>query len=152
MDKQPGKKLPGYCLEELAIGMAADCEKTITDADIALFADITGDTNPVHLDKAFASKTPFKEPIAHGFLTASLLSTVIGTQLPGPGTIYLSQTLQFKAAVKPGDTVQAKITVMEIDPKKKQVRLKTECLVGDKAVITGEAMVMAPVKRHPSGS
>src|SRR5512147_836967 len=104
----------GYFIEDLSVGLAASYAKTITDADIVLFAGVSGDTNPVHLDQTFAEKTPFKTRIAHGMLSAGFISTVLGTKLPGPGAIYMSQTLKFKAPVKIGDTVVATCTVTEI--------------------------------------
>ncbi len=136
----------GYYLEDLSVGMSASYAKTITDADIVLFAGISGDTNPIHLNQEFASQTMFKERIAHGMLSASFISTVIGTKLPGPGCIYLSQNMKFKAPVKVGDTVLAKATITEILPEKKRVHLKTECLVGETLVIDGEAVVMVNAK------
>lgn len=132
----------GYYLEDLSVGMTAAYAKTITSADIILFAGISGDTNPVHLNQEFASKTVFKDRIAHGFLSGSFISTVIGTKLPGPGCIYVSQTLNFKAPVKVGDTVRAQVTITEILPEKRRVRLETICLVGNTPVIEGEALVM----------
>jgi len=146
------KDLHGYYLEDLAVGMSDVFAKTITDADIVLFAGISGDTNPVHLNSEFASQTVFKGTIAHGFLTASFLSTVIGTKLPGPGCIYLSQNLRFKAPVKAGDTVWARVTVTEIILEKKRVHLKTECLVDKKVVVDGEAIVMVTPKNQAANA
>lgn len=131
--------LHGYYLEDLAVGMSASFTKTITEADIVLFAGISGDTNPVHLDQTFAEKTMFKSRIAHGILTASLISTVVGTKLPGPGAIYVNQSLQFKAPVRIGDTVVAEAKVKEIIVSKKRVVLETICRVGETVVIEGEA-------------
>jgi len=136
----------GYYLEDLSVGMSASYAKTITDADIVLFAGISGDTNPIHLNQEFASQSRFEERIAHGMLSASFISTVIGTKLPGPGCIYLSQNMKFKAPVKVGDTVLAKATITEIVAEKKRVHLKTECLVGETLVIDGEAVVMVNAK------
>ena len=101
----------GYYLEDLETGMTAVYAKTVTEADIVMFAGISGDTNPVHLDALFAEQTPFKGRIAHGMLAASFISTVLGTKLPGPGCIYLGQSLKFRAPVKAGDTVTARVTV-----------------------------------------
>ncbi len=147
------EELHGYYLEDLSVGMSAVYAKTITEADITLFAGVSGDTNPVHLNQEFADQTMFKGTIAHGFLTASFLSTVIGTKLPGPGCIYLSQDLRFKAPVRAGETVWARVTIEEIIPEKKRVRLKTVCLVNDKPVIEGEAVVMVtPKDQAPAAS
>jgi 3-hydroxybutyryl-CoA dehydratase len=124
--------------------------RTVTEADIVLFAQVSGDNNPVHLDEAFAAQTPFKARIAHGMLSAAYISAVIGTQLPGPGTIYMQQALRFKRPVKIGDEVTTIATVTEIDPVKGRVSIETVCLVGGKPVIEGEALVMAP--RKPDGA
>ena len=140
----------GYYLEDMSVGMSASFVKTITDADIVAFAGVSGDTNPVHLDDEFAEKTMFKSRIAHGMLSASLISTVAGTKLPGPGAIYISQTLKFKAPVRVGDTVDATCRVIEVDQKKGRVTLACECLVKGKAVLDGEAVLM--VSRRPTES
>lgn len=134
--------LHGYYLEDLKPGMSAVFAKTVTEADIGLFAGVSGDTNPVHLNQEFAAATPFGGRIAHGILTASFVSAVIGTRLPGPGCIYVSQSLRFKAPVKAGDTVTAKVTVREIVAEKKRVVLDTVCTVGGKPVLDGEAVVL----------
>jgi 3-hydroxybutyryl-CoA dehydratase len=134
----------GYCIEDLTVGLEASYGKTVTDADIVLFAGVSGDTNPVHIDQSFAEKTPFKGRIAHGMLSAGFISTVLGTKLPGPGAIYMSQSLKFKAPVRIGDTVTATCTVTEIIPDKRRAVLSTICRVGDTVVIEGEAMVMVP--------
>ncbi len=139
-------QITGYFLEDLSEGMFETFSKTITDADIVMFAGVSGDTNPVHLDENYAAASPFKTRIAHGMLSSSLLSAVLGTKLPGPGTIYLSQTLKFKAPVRIGDTVCARATIAEIDVAKKRVRLNCTCTVGDTVVIDGEAVVMVPTK------
>ena len=132
----------GYFLDELEIGMSASYTKTVTDADITIFAGISGDTNPVHLDDTFAEKTLFGERIAHGMLSASFISTVFGTRLPGPGCIYLSQNLRFRAPVKVGDTVEARVTVKEIQSDKKRVLFDTVCSVSGRSVLDGEACLM----------
>ncbi len=134
----------GYYFEDLAEGMTASYAKTVTDADIVLFAGVSGDTNPVHLNDEFARETMFKGRIAHGMLSASLISTVFGTKMPGPGCIYMSQTLRFKAPVRPGDTVTARVTVVELKPEKKQARFDCVCLVNGKAVLDGEAIILVP--------
>lgn len=137
-------ELHGLYLEDLKVGMTAVYAKTVTDADIVLFAGISGDINPVHLNHEFASETVFEGRIAHGMLSASFISTVIGTKLPGPGAIYLAQNLKFKAPVRAGDTVQARTTITEIVPEKRRVSMRTLCTVGDKVVIEGDALIMVP--------
>ena len=131
----------GYALEDLAVGMTAAYRHTLTDRDIHAFADLTGDHNPLHLDEDFAQQTRFKGRVAHGMLSASFFSTVLAI-LPGPGTVYLGQTLSFKAPVRIGDTVEARATIMDIFPDKARVRLKTVCTVGETVVIDGEATVV----------
>ena len=131
-------------IEDLEIGMMRSLQKQVTDRDIALFAEVSTDRNPVHLDDAYARETMFHGRIAHGMLTAGLISAVIGEQLPGHGTVYLSQTLKFMAPVRPGDTVRAEVEVQAIDHSRRRVTLATRCLVGDTVVLRGEAMVLAP--------
>lgn len=131
-------------IEDLEIGMMRSLQKQVTDRDIALFAEVSTDRNPVHLDDAYARETMFHGRIAHGMLTAGLISAVIGEQLPGHGTVYLSQTLKFMAPVRPGDTVRAEVEVQAIDHARRRVTLATRCLVGDTVVLRGEAMVLAP--------
>jgi 3-hydroxybutyryl-CoA dehydratase len=142
--RQISKELDGYYLEDLAVGMNAAYAKTITDADIVLYAGISGDTNPVHLNQEYASGTMFQGRIAHGMLTAGFISAVLGTKLPGPGCIYVSQSLKFKAPVRSGDTVTARATITEIIPEKRRVIMRTVCTVGDTVVLEGEAMLMVP--------
>lgn len=132
----------GYYIEDLSEGMEASFSKTVTEADIVLFAGVSGDTNPVHIDEEAAKKSVFEGRIAHGMLTASYLSTVLGTRLPGPGCIYLSQSLRFKGPVRIGDTVTAIVRVKEIMASKKRVILETLCQVRGKDVLDGEATVM----------
>jgi 3-hydroxybutyryl-CoA dehydratase len=122
--------------------MTATFSKTITEADIVLFAGVSGDNNAVHTNEEFAATTPFGGRIAHGMLTASVVSAAIANRLPGPGTVYLGQQLKFKAPVRPGDTVHAKVVVKAIDLDRARVTLDTTCLVKDKVVIEGEALVM----------
>ena len=129
---------------ELQVGQCETYTRTVTEADIVLFAGVSGDNNPVHLDEIYASGSMFKGRIAHGMLSASYISTVIGTRLPGPGTIYLGQTLTFRAPVRVGDTVTARVVVREIDEERRRVKLETTCSVGSKVVIEGEALVMLP--------
>jgi 3-hydroxybutyryl-CoA dehydratase len=133
-------------LDEIQPGMTAETGKTITEADILMFAAVSTDTNPVHINAEVAAKSPFGERIAHGMLSAGLISAVLGTKLPGPGTIYLGQTLRFRAPVKIGDTVTARVEVTAVDLAKKRATLKTECFVAGKVVIEGEAVVMPPTR------
>ncbi len=137
----------GYDVEDITVGMSAEIAKTITDADIVLFSGVSMDSNAVHMDEEFGRTTPFGGRIAHGMLSASLLSAVLGNRLPGPGTVYMSQSLRFRAPVRPGDTVHARVTVKEVITEKCRVVLDTVCTVGDKVVIDGEAMVMATSRR-----
>ena len=134
-------EINGYDLEDLEEGMSATFAKTITEADIILFAGASGDNNAVHINEEFALTTPFKGRIAHGMLTASVISAAIAGRLPGPGTIYLGQNLQFKAPVRPGDTVHATVTVKALIAEKKRVVLTTVCTVNGKIVIDGDALV-----------
>lgn len=140
-------ELYGYDFPELKIGMKATVSRTITETDLRNFSGVSGDTNPMHLNEEFAKQTMFGHCIVHGMLTASLLSNVVGNQLPGPGSIYLSQSLKFTAPVYVGDTVYATATVEELFPEKRRVRLKTQCFVGDKIVIDGEALVLVPERK-----
>ena len=123
----------------LSVGMSARYARTVTEADLVLFAGLSGDSNPVHMNESYAVGTPFKGRIAHGMLSASFLSTAIATKLPGPGSIYISQNLKFRAPVRIGDTVEARVTVTDIIPGKNRVVLKTTCSVGDTVVIDGDA-------------
>ncbi len=134
----------GYFLEDLAVGMSAAYSKTVTEADIAKFAEVSGDDNPLHLDEAFAKTTRFKGRIAHGMLSAGFISTILGTQLPGPGSVYMSQSLRFTAPVRIGDTVTARAEITGIRTDRKRVTLLTTCSVGGKVVIEGEALVLVP--------
>jgi 3-hydroxybutyryl-CoA dehydratase len=126
-------------LSELSEGQSESYARTVTEADIILFAGVSGDDNPVHINEEWASQTMFKGRIAHG-----MLSAVIGTRLPGPGSIYMSQSLKFRAPVRIGDTVTATVTIREINQEKRRLTLDTVCTVGDTTVIEGEAMVMLP--------
>ncbi len=134
--------MDGIAFEDMHIGQTASIGKTITEADILLFAAVSLDTNPVHMNAEAAAASIFKERVAHGMLSAGLISAVLGTQLPGPGTIYLAQTLQFRRPVKIGDTVTAMAEVTALDAEKKRATLKTVCTVAGKVVIEGEATVM----------
>lgn len=139
-------ELLGYTFEELSEGMTDTFGKTITDADICIFAGVSGDTNPVHLNDEFAKASMFKSRIAHGMIGAAFISAVFGTKLPGPGCIYVSQTLKFKAPVRVGDTLMARVTVRKLIPSKKFVEFDTVCTVNGKNVIEGEAVIMVPSK------
>jgi 3-hydroxybutyryl-CoA dehydratase len=136
-----------YAFDELRVGQSASLAKTITEADILLYAAVSMDTNPVHLDAEAAGASMFGERIAHGMLSAGLISAVLGTQLPGPGTLYLRQTLRFAAPVKIGQTVTATVEVSELHPERKRATLKTICKVKDTVVIEGEAYVQVPRAR-----
>lgn len=138
------KEVHGLYLEDLKVGMTAVYTKTVTDADITAFAGLSGDTNPIHLSDDFAKGTLFEGRIAHGMLSAAYISTLIGTRLPGPGSIYMSQSLKFLAPVKPGQTVNTRATVTDINAEKGRVTLHTQCSVGAEVVIEGEALVKVP--------
>jgi 3-hydroxybutyryl-CoA dehydratase len=132
------------CIEDIEIGMSRHLQKVVTDRDIELFAEVSTDRNPVHLDDAYALDTIFEGRIAHGMLTAGLVSAVIGEQLPGHGTVYLGQTLKFLAPVRPGDMVRVDVTVLAIDHARRRVTLETVARVGETVVLKGEALVLAP--------
>jgi 3-hydroxybutyryl-CoA dehydratase len=138
------KMQQGYYFDELSIGQSAERTQWVGARDIETFAAVSGDTNPVHLDEAYAQTTTFGGVVAHGMLTAAYVSAVLGTQLPGPGAIYLSQSLRFRRPVRIGDEVVARVTVKALDEKRGHVTLETVCLVNGKAVLDGEALVMAP--------
>jgi len=142
------KDVHGHYLEDMSVGMTAVYTRTVTEADIVLFCGISGDTNPVHLDHEFAKNTIFKGRIAHGMLTASFISTVLGTKLPGPGCIYVSQSLKFRAPVHIGQTVTARVTVRKVDSVRGRVTVETVCYVEDVLVIDGEAELSVP--RRPA--
>lgn len=135
-------ELHGYYLEDLKPGMCASNARTVTEADIVLFAGVSGDTNPVHINQEFAAESPFAGRIAHGMLIASYVSTVLGMQLPGPGCIYISQQLRFKAPVRVGDTVKTRVEVREVMSDRKRVILNTVCSVGGQVVLEGEAVML----------
>jgi len=132
----------GYDVEDLSVGMSACYGKTVTDADIVLFAGVSGDNNAVHTNQEFAATTIFGGRIAHGMLSASLISAAVGTRLPGAGAVYLGQTLHFRAPVRPGDTVNTTVTVKSVDLNRARVVLETVCRVGTTVVVDGEANVM----------
>ncbi len=132
------------CIEDMEIGMTRSLSKIVTDRMIELFAEVSSDRNPVHLDESYARDTIFEGRIAHGMLTAGLISAVIGEQLPGHGAVYLGQTLKFMAPVRPGDRVTATVTVTAMDIARRRVTLDCACRVGDRVVLKGEALVLAP--------
>lgn len=135
----------GKTIEEMKVGDTAKFSKTVSESDVYLFAGVTGDLNPAHVSEEFAKDTFFKTRIAHGMLSASFISTVIGTMLPGPGSVYMRQEANFLAPVKFGDTITAVVEVAEIIADKKRVRLKTYCLNQEKTVVVdGEALVSPP--------
>ncbi len=134
----------GFYLEDLSVGQSAETSHTVTDGDIRAFAEVSGDRNPVHLDEDYAATTPFKTRIAHGMLSAGYISAVLGGKLPGPGAIYISQTMNFKRPVRIGDEVVTRVTVSAIDEERARVTLSTVCEVAGKPVVEGEAVVMTP--------
>lgn len=136
--------MQGLYFDELTVGQSAEMSRVVGAADIEAFADVSGDINPVHLDEAYAKGTAFGERIAHGMLGASYISAILGTRLPGPGAIYLSQNLRFRRPVKIGDLVVARATVTSLDDAKGRATLETVCEVGGKTVIDGEAVVIVP--------
>ncbi len=136
--------MQGLYFDELSVGQSAEMSRVVGAADIEAFAEVSGDNNPVHLDAAYAASTPFGERIAHGMLSAGYISAILGTRLPGPGAIYLSQALRFRRPVKIGDLVVARATIRELDEAKGRVTLDTVCEVAGKTVIDGEAVVIAP--------
>ncbi len=135
------------CIEDIEVGMRRHLRKEITDRDIEMFAEVSTDHNPVHLDDEYAHDTIFEGRIAHGMLTAGLISAVIGEQLPGHGTIYMKQSLTFMAPVRPGDMVFAEVEVKDIEHARRRVTLDCHCSVGDTVVLRGEALVLAPSRK-----
>jgi 3-hydroxybutyryl-CoA dehydratase len=136
--------MQGYFFEDLAIGQKAGLSRLVTEGDIIAFAEVSGDHNPVHLDEAYAQTTAFKTRIAHGMLSAIYISALLGTKLPGPGAIYLTQSLSFRRPVKIGDTVEAEVEVTALEPEKGRVSLACRCSVAGKTVLEGVAVVLAP--------
>jgi 3-hydroxybutyryl-CoA dehydratase len=134
--------LHGYDVEDMAPGMTASFAKSVTDADIAAYAAVAGDFNPLHLSDDYAKTTLFRGRIAHGMLSAGFISAALGNQLPGPGCVYLGQTLKFKGPVRPGDTVTTTVTVKSVVPEKKRVVLESVCAVNGKVVLEGEATML----------
>ena len=134
----------GYYLEDLAVGMEAEVSKQLTETEVAMFAAVSEDTNPIHLDEAFAAQSRFGTRIVHGMLTVSLWSALLGTRLPGPGAIYLKQDITFRNPVRIDETVTARVTITEIDDSRQRVSFDTVCRVGDLDVATGRAVVWVP--------
>ena len=135
----------GKTIEQLKLGDSAEFSKTVSEADVYLYAGVTGDFNPAHINEAYAGKTFFKSRIAHGMLSGGFISAVIGTLLPGPGTIYMRQELNFIAPVRIGDTITAKVEIIDINAGKNRLRLKTTCVIQDGTlVVDGEALVSPP--------
>ena len=135
----------GKSIDELKVGDAAELAKTVSESDIYLYAGVTGDFNPAHINEAYAQKTFFKTRIAHGMLAAGFISAILGSHLPGPGTIYVRQELNFLAPVRIGDTITARVEVVEITPEEKRVRLRTTCVNQDGTIVLdGEAIVSPP--------
>jgi 3-hydroxybutyryl-CoA dehydratase len=130
--------------EDLSIGLSERLSKVVSASDVVGFAEITGDRNPIHLSEHFAARTPFGTRIAHGLYTGSLISAVLGTRLPGPGAVYISQTLNFRAPVRIGDTVDVDVVVAELVPEKRRARLACTCSVQGEVVLDGEAIVKVP--------
>ena len=136
----------GYFIEDLSAGMGATYSRVASREDIDMFAQVSGDTNPLHLDEEYAATTMFEGCIAHGMLSAGYISKVLGTQLPGTGAIYLSQSLKFKAPVRPGDQVDTKVEITALDERRRRVTVNCECRVGETVVVTGEAQLMVPAR------
>jgi 3-hydroxybutyryl-CoA dehydratase len=144
-------ELRALYFDDLTLGMSERLSKTIASSDVVGFAEVTGDRNPIHLSEHFAARTPFGTRIAHGLYTASLISAVLGTRLPGPGAVYISQTLNFRAPVRIGDTVEVEVTVAELIPDRRRARLVCTCSVGAEIVLDGEAWVKVPSKEQAAG-
>ena len=148
MNDNDFEKLHGFFIEDLKVGQKAVLTKKITENDINRFSEITGDDNPVHVNEDFAKHTIFKKRIAHGFLSASLISTVIATKLPGPGSIYINQSLKFLAPVYIDEEISVNVIVLEINSEKKRVKLLTECFKSEKKILTGEAEILVNSKKE----
>jgi len=142
------EKLQGYCYEQLEVGMQAGFEKTVTQNDVERFGDISGDLNPAHFDEEYARGTRLKGRVVHGMLTASLVSAVLGTQLPGPGCLFVSQTTDFKAPVRSGDSVSVQATIVRLDDKRQFAEFETRCMVEETTVLEGSALVWVPSEKE----
>jgi 3-hydroxybutyryl-CoA dehydratase len=137
-----------YYFEDLALGIEASYVRRVSEHDLDTFAELTGDRNPIHLDEEFAAKTIFRGRIAHGMLTATYISAILGTRLPGPGAIYISQTLNFRAPVRIGDEVTATARVAQLFPEKKRALFACDCSVAGKTVLEGDALLLVPSRAH----
>jgi 3-hydroxybutyryl-CoA dehydratase len=144
-----GATMAGRTIEELHVGDAAEFAKTISESDIYLYAGITGDFNPAHINEVYAQKTFFKTRIAHGMLLGGFISAILGNQLPGPGTIYIKQELNFTSPVRMGDTVTSRVEVIEIISERNRVRLRTTCINQEGILLVeGEATVSPPKRKE----
>lgn len=144
------ENLTTYCFEELEVGMTAEYRRVIKERDVESFANLSGDINPLHIDETYAEKTIFKGRIVHGAYTAALISAVIGTKLPGPGCIYISQKVEFKAPVRIGDTVTVIAKIIKLIGSSKRAIINTNCMVGKKIVLAGEAIIQVPTSMQLS--
>lgn len=138
--------MQGLFFEDLSLGQSAETTRVVTANDVEAFAAVSGDTNPVHLDEDYAKTTTFQTRIAHGMLSGAYISAVIGTKLPGPGSIYLSQSMRFRRPVKLGDAVVTRVTIQALDEARGHATLATVCQVNGKTVVDGEAVIMVPRK------
>lgn len=145
-DDDPQHHGPQLAFEDLQVGQEAAIRQLVTEEDVKRFAQLTGDTNPIHLNEAYAANSRFGGRIAHGLFTASLISAVFGTKLPGPGAVYLSQTMKFRAPVFIGDEVLAQVEITALDPARQRATFFCTCSVGDKVVLDGEAQIMVPTR------
>jgi len=141
---------PGHYFEDLLVGMEASLVQIVGGDDIHAFAQVSGDVNPIHLDEAYAKETPFRRRIAHGMLSAAYISAVFGTKLPGPGCVYISQTLNFRAPVHIGDHVTATVKISDLIERRKRAIFSCHCAVGEKVVLEGEAVLMVPSRTPKS--
>jgi 3-hydroxybutyryl-CoA dehydratase len=146
LERHPG--ISRYYFEDLALGVEASYVRRVSEHDLDTFAELTGDRNPIHLDEEFAAKTIFRGRIAHGMLTATYISAILGTRLPGPGAIYISQTLNFRAPVRIGDEVTATARVAQLFPEKKRALFTCDCSVAGKTVLEGDALLLVPSRAH----
>ena len=147
MNSNVSQKPQKYYIEDIEVGQKVKFFKTFRQEDVEKFSEISGDNNPVHLDINYASKTIFKKRVVHGFLTASLISAAIGTKLPGPGSIYLNQSLKFLAPVFPDEEVIVELTIKNINLEKRRVIIDTTCICNNKKVLVGEAEILVESKK-----
>ena len=151
IEKERMISMQGYFLEDLQVGQSETYSRTVTAEDVQKFGEVSGDMNPLHFDEAYAKTTLFRGRIAHGMLSASYISAVLGTKLPGPGSIFMTATIRFRAPVRIGDTVDTLVKVREIVTEKKRVIFDCECRVKDAVVIEAEALIMVPSKKAKAG-